>query len=67
MEYYIYVSHYLKNFCKRNFIYKFVYDYAEGFNFIIDRGPFVKVSIMSMKHSVVFLRSLTVFLPYFGW
>lgn len=33
-----FISYYLKNFCKRNLVYKFVYDYAEGFNFIIDRG-----------------------------
>lgn len=38
VEQYIYVYYYLKNFCKTNFIYKFVYDYAEEFNFVIDRG-----------------------------
>lgn len=38
VEQYIYVYYYLKNFCKMNFIYKFVYDYAEEFNFVIDRG-----------------------------
>lgn len=38
MEYYIYVSYYLRNFYKRYFIYKFVYDYAEGFNFTIGGG-----------------------------